>query len=654
MKRISIAFALLALTSALTIPSKAQESPPAFDGNFKPISPNADYMNLADSSVWNYGGSSLGWRKLARYKDVKAVQLGDTINFKYPAEFTFRPFNIVGYHGHYYTSLGVKDLVKDKISKLQPYYLNYQTGKDSVTSGTEARPFKTLSYALGRGARLIYTYPGDIILNDAFGSITTSGLLNQDIFIINKGARKTYILNSIVAPVFTLYAGSMYSASITGVTVTNVVDLKFVNEFGLPLNLDVKGSLSSCQSTPNTYYISANTIYVHLKDDRVPDINVGILKIGTENRISASNSPVYIYNEGLSFIGGGYAYLHSGAFASYLAMNCHYLYSNGNGFNSATNGALTWLQNCIAYRNRNDGFNYAQGTGITTSKNIEVNCQGIENGYKESSTSANNGSSAHNNHTILRVNGSYHGNVGPNVIDVLGSKSLNVGVEAYDSRGFDDSALNPTGGGRNWPDFGDFGTGSTSTAVGSKMWLFGCRSSDSRISFKSPLRYNPDTGADTSVVYLDKSYSRVNAVGNISYGSFRTAPGDNFIFQEPTAFQMNSISGSYIPVVTNTTNVTSSGSAVAYYFKLGSFVYVQGYLAVTPTATTYTQLSLSLPFPSAMGNPDDLIGQGNDVANNKAIACFSDFTNDLGAVGWSASSTSPIGVRFQFMYKLIP
>lgn len=463
-----------------------------------------------------------------------------TINFKYPAAFTFRPFSIFSKGGVFYADKSNWDIVKDKVSKMMPYYLDYQNGSNSNDGRTSATAFKTLLYALSQGARLIYLRSGDVIKNDGFGTINGNTYSGDDIFLITLGGGNCTVVNSILSPSFSLYAGTTYSASISGSTVTNVADFEFVNGYGLPSNLNEETSIANVEVTPNSYFISGTTIYVNLQDGRVPDSSVHLLKTSTDNRINVDAG--YIYNEGITYIGGNMAYQHRGqttvtatSTANYFARRCKYLYADTNGFGVTSNKGITWLEECVAYRNGRDGFNYSQGTTYATtygtSRNIEINCNSLYSGYKDLVTSANNASSGHNKHELLRLNGFYFGSVAPNIQDVNGARSINLGCKPFDSLGFSDVADNPTSPGVNWADWGDFGAGTIATEAGTKMWIYGCSSADTRRSYFTPEFLSDNTTPDDSEIFVDASVNVSPYEGNIVFGVWDTS--EEAVFEFP-------------------------------------------------------------------------------------------------------------------------
>jgi hypothetical protein len=496
------------------------------------------------------------------------------LNFKYPSGFNFRPFNIIEQNGVFSVDKKPFDLISDKVSKMQAYYVDYQNGSNSNNGLSATTAFKTIIYAINTaGARLIYTRGGDIIQSDGFGLISsTSGV--EDIFIIKKGIEQTYILNNIMNPVFTLDTDTTYSTPIGSNIVPNVIDYKFINSYGFPSNLLKVATLIDVNATPNSYFIDTNTttLYLRLEDGRVPDASVFVLKSSSDNRIQKDGG--YVYNEGLTYLGGLYAYRHRGittatavSVANYFAENCNYLYSEQNGFGTTDNQGVTWLNNCKAYKNKSDGFNYSQGNIYTLSKNIEVNCQSFDNGLNQTITSFHNGSSAHVKHTVIRVGGKYFRNTGPNVIDVFGSHSLNVGVEAFESLGFNDVDNNPTTAGVNFADYGDFGCGTMAGEPATKMWLYACKSKDNRLSFHKPLYLSDGVSLDMSILYVDNSLKLSNIFGDIVYGSFNSSEIIPYVFSNLSSYT----TPFYQPTKIRDTAVSSTVTGIAVDTEVKSY-----------------------------------------------------------------------------------
>lgn len=533
-----------------------------------------------------------------------------TYKFQYPADFTFRPFGIYAINGDFFPDKSNKDLVSEKISKMMPYYLDYVNGSNSNNGKTENTAFKTLSYALSQGARLIYLRGGDVIQNDGWGSINATSY-NQDIFIITKGNEPAYVLNNLAGLSFTLESGSTYQTDISTNTIPNVVDMNFVDKYGFPLTLKRKTSLVQVNSEPNSFFVTGTTLYIHLNNGRVPDSNVFPLKTSTNNYIS-SNTSFYFYGENIMFMGGNASFnvrsVNSvGGTGVYgLLNNCVFAYANQNGLEGAVNPGIVWSENCIAYNNGRDGFNYSQGTGYTTLRAIEVNCIGFENGVNTTDMgSANNGSSIHNKGTVIRVNCKYFRNVGPNVADVSGALSLNIGVECFESLGFDDSG---SGGlGKNWADWGDFGVGTISTEAGTKMWLYGCTSQDERRSYFTPEFLADDVTPDTSEMFIYQSINTSPYSGTITL--------EEFISGNSTVFNFPSLTGGYEEAAIgnqNLQNVLDKGSIA----NINTSVIIGKSVGFSDPSLIKVGAGTTTDLYNTLGASEEISGTGNYNAIN--------------------------------------
>ena len=140
----------------------------------------------------------------------------------------------------------------------------------------------------------------------------------------------------------------------------------------------------------------------------------------------------------------------------------NYLY---NGL-TVTGGKNVIVQNCQAYNNGYDGFNYHVGKDRSLPLITEINCMAFENGSDKgtSGSKSNNGTTTHDGITSIRVNGVYARNDGGNVADVNeGTKSWNIGCSAFESY--------------QGKDF--------QTASGSDMWLENCIAYGSENSINS-------------------------------------------------------------------------------------------------------------------------------------------------------------------------
>jgi len=112
--------------------------------------------------------------------------------------------------------------------------------------------------------------------------------------------------------------------------------------------------------------------------------------------------------------------------------------------------------------------------------------------------------------------------------------------------------------------------------------------------------------------------------------------------------------GTYTPTLAGTLNVDATTAYVCHTTRLGNEVTVTGRLAVDPTATGTTTLTITLPVASAMTATDDLAGQGqaNTVAPTLQPTIYADFTNDLAIFYFNAGATTNQVYYFNFTYTV--
>lgn len=405
------------------------------------IKANSQDNTAAKMQVQSADGTSNWINKIDLINQTITESYNTRINVDYPDKFTFRPFNIYEKNGTYFTDFKVENLVKDKISNMTPYYVDFAAGSDSNNGTTPATAFKTISYAYSVGARLLYLSKG--VHLSSWGSLNGSYVNTDDFFVIGASDGVSIVTNApATAPTFSLVSGSAYSAAVTSNTLA--VDLKYSDSYGFPFKLKEVFTQAECIAELGTFYKNANIITVNLKDGRTPDSNV-LIPASTSNADYSANAG-YHYVKGITFIGGGFS---SGSHGSdsqegsnstlvALSENCRFLYAQsstyiGNGGEGSRNryNRLTMFENCVAYGNSRDGYNYvsdnANNMGI-----VEINCQAFNNGLRGTSNSVN-GSSSHQIANILRLNCKYYNNYGPNVADQGGGITYNVGVESFNS-----------------------------------------------------------------------------------------------------------------------------------------------------------------------------------------------------------------------------
>jgi len=220
---------------------------------------------------------------------------------------------------------------------------------------------------------------------------------------------------------------------------------------------------ATCQATVNSWYTDNVTLWVHTFDSRLPTTTIRPF-FTSGNYVGLANTGNQVcYFENFHFEGGIL-----GAFSLGNATNpvtayfkdCSFKYSSANGLTSLA-GGVSYLQNCTASRNVDDGFNYHKNSGAIP-YGVEIDCIGRDNGV---AADIDNGSSMHDGGRIVRINGEYMRNIGRNIHDVTASTaSWNLGVNAHDGA----SAVNDC----------NFAVGDPA-GDNAKMWLDSCISTGS-------------------------------------------------------------------------------------------------------------------------------------------------------------------------------
>lgn len=448
-------------------------------------------------------------------------------HFKYPDDADFRPFPIFNENGVWKTGLSAKDLVRYKLNEMKTYYVS-PSGSDNPLNGlTQSLSFKTISYAISQGARKIVLVDG-IYRSDCFGNITNT--TGDDIFVIGQGSGKTWINASVVNnPTFTITASNTYSATVSNIA--GIIDYSKLDENGYPLKLKLVASQSLCEAEAGTAYLGTSTIYVHLTDNRVPDTTVHLMLDSYKMEYGSDSGTIYV--EGVSFVGGASPfYVHgqtttSTSTLTALFKDVNFIYGKGswNGEGEglkANNIKLSWLENCIAYANFRDGFNYKSSDNPTPMRVIEINSDSFLN-TNNSVSSDINGSSAHNGARVIRINGNYYGNGGPNIADVDQSLTICIGTKAWDSRGFGSLPILATRG--------DFVVGNQFTLTHlAKMYLIGVRSGDEYLSYST----QSEGGGEIVVDSLSLNVSAFE--GDVYKRDYTPGSGNWYVFNTITSY----------------------------------------------------------------------------------------------------------------------
>lgn len=118
----------------------------------------------------------------------------------------------------------------------------------------------------------------------------------------------------------------------------------------------------------------------------------------------------------------------------------------------------------------------------------------------------------------------------------------------------------------------------------------------------------------------------------------------------------NLISGTYTPTAADVSNVTSGAVETFVYMRVGSVVYVNGNVSVTPTASgSECVLTLTLPIASSLTDTHQLSGvvTRNESGGTEAGRCFAQPTGDLAFVRFYARNTSAGYAAVSFSYQVL-
>lgn len=188
--------------------------------------------------------------------------------------------------------------------------------------------------------------------------------------------------------------------------------------------LTAVGSLAEVVTTPGSWTASGGVVTVHTRDGRPPDRVVRAMPAATLNAI-VDDPARTIYLEGID-LEGGYKALH--------VLRAHRLVLVDTALRYGATEGLSVLSTdeVLAFRARAEANAWDGMAYTTTAHVLEVDCVGRDNGRDGSNI--DNGSTVHSGGTVIRLGGDYRDNLGPNVADVQGAWSWNLGTVAGGNR----------------------------------------------------------------------------------------------------------------------------------------------------------------------------------------------------------------------------
>jgi len=325
------------------------------------------------------------------------------------------------------------------------YYVDIKTGNDSNDGLTPATAFKTMNKAISMSDVVVIRVAAGVYYWN-YGPTTIN---KPALSIISEGGKSTFSVHDKLT--WTVSAGYTYTYEATRSAVASVWDTQILDKNGDYTPLTQRASIAEVDANPGSWYTDGTKVYVRTRDSReITDDSVRAY-LNVDNLKFAANGTLYLEN--IDFEGGKSAVrvenLAAGNTTKLYAKNVSFKYSSSSNGLTALGVSEAILQNCLAARNYLDGLNYhAQNSVIP--KAVEVDCigrsNGIENGHH------NNGSSIHDGGTIVRINGEYYENDGPNIADVNGAKSWNVACVARQSTPSDSNSTNFYNQGTMWLD----------------------------------------------------------------------------------------------------------------------------------------------------------------------------------------------------------
>lgn len=311
------------------------------------------------------------------------------------------------------------------VSSLAPtgkkYYVDANIGNNSNDGLTPNTALKRIADAIAKSDVVeVILAPGVYARTNAMNS----GVINKTVSIKAEGGRAVITAHDELT--WAVSAGYTYTYEATRSSVGNVFDTKLVDKYGDYMPLVQRASIADVNANPGSWYSDGTKVYVRTRDSRVVDNTVRAY-LTVNNIRNTGNFTLYLENVDIE---GGPAAVRvensaAGQNAKVYAKNCSFKYAiSADSFR--TLGADSILQDCVAAQGFLDGFNYHAQNGFAPTA-VEINCIGRNNGLRDGG-GTNNGSTMHDAGTVVRVNGEYFGNSGPNVADVISSKSWNVCV----------------------------------------------------------------------------------------------------------------------------------------------------------------------------------------------------------------------------------
>lgn len=322
-------------------------------------------------------------------------------------------------------------------------------GSDSNNGTSPATPFLTLSKAIRSSSMShIYVFPGRYLYCDYRATDTGTGklkiveALGDGVVICDTTGTHAQEMSFTVDG-----SGNYYNATISG-TPMRVLRTDRRDKTGRPIPLKKATSTANLATMQNGWYFTGTTLSIRINSGG--DVTKYLQDLQVVYGTSAARCLIYgnakIAYKGIKFEGVyPYALQLSGGSPTFFAENCEFLYSFDHGV--LAEGGTIYLQNCYIHRVTADGIGYKTSGGIV-GLGAEIDCiveySGDSGTYGDptqaplSDSWNRNGSSCHDGGAVVRVNGIYRYNSGPDIVDAgtvgqANVRSWNVGTVAYGS-----------------------------------------------------------------------------------------------------------------------------------------------------------------------------------------------------------------------------
>ena len=319
------------------------------------------------------------------------------------------------------------------------YYVDITNGNDANTGLSWAQAFKSIWKATTAGNTAAVPYAVNIAAGrysraNNFANASATVIPTQScVFRAVGGQVECHVGGALT---WALDSGTTYSSARSNVK--RVIDWGNVDSNNDYLEIPLAASLADCRATPNSWYTDNVTVYVNRLDGAVvSDANTSAMLTNVDGIEFTTSGSMHMY--GITQIGGvnGAIRLQNNVNGKFYAEDCKFSYStNATSSDNVTSldVGLVVMNRCISSKGQKDGFNY-HTKSASIPQAIHFDCLGYENGTVTSSTS-NNGATAHDAGLIVDFNGRYFNNYGGDFAHAgAGTLAVAVCTQTYGSYG---------------------------------------------------------------------------------------------------------------------------------------------------------------------------------------------------------------------------